>query len=192
MKKTFTSGVLLNKGRRSPLINLKNKYKIMKKNYFTKGFIALAILAALGGGSVLMVKAASNETIAATKATATRLFKNSQQRPVLTAEQKAAFEKERTARQAEQKTRQTAIESAFNNNDYQAWLSAVGSDCPLADKINATNFPKLVEAHKLQTQADQIMTDLGIEKMGGGEMSGLRMGHNRAAGFKGRVNVNQE
>lgn len=187
MKKNFVSGVLLDKGRRSPLINLKNKYKIMKKNYFTKVFIALSILAALGGGSILVARAASNET-----ATAARLFKNNQQRPVLTTEQKAAFEKERAVRQAEQKTRQIAIESAFNNNDYQAWLSAVGSNCPLANKINATNFSKLVEAHKLRAQADKIMTDLGIEKMGGGEMGGWKMGHGQDSDFKGRLNASQE
>ncbi len=86
----------------------------------------------------------------------------------MTEEDKAAFEAKRTEFAAEMKVKQGAIEAAINAGDYSAWVAAVGEDCPMLDKITADNFSKFVEAHRLRQAADQIMTELGIEKMGRG------------------------
>jgi len=59
-----------------------------------------------------------------------------------------------------------AVKTALDNNDYNAWLEAVGKDSSMAGKINQDNFPKLVEAHKLQEQARRIMEELGLKGFG--------------------------
>lgn len=60
----------------------------------------------------------------------------------------------------------TAIQAALDNNDYNAWKTAMG-DKPMADKVTAENFTKYVEAHKLmqagdKTGAEAIFKELGI------------------------------
>lgn len=55
-----------------------------------------------------------------------------------------------------------AIETALDNNDYNAWLEAVGEDCPMTEKINEDNFSRLVEVHNLRQQAREIMEELGL------------------------------
>lgn len=64
-----------------------------------------------------------------------------------------------------------AVQSALDNNDYNAWLEAVGEDSPMADKINEDNFSRLVEAHNLMQQAQEIMEEIGIERPGWGKCS---------------------
>ena len=121
----------------------------------------MSVLALLAGG-VIAANAASATTPAANSANA-RLHRGSEAKSFgqsLTDEQKA----ERESRQMERETKQTAVKTAMDNNDYQAWLTAVGSDSVMAQKINSTeNFAKLVQAHNLRMQADDIMTGLGFE-----------------------------
>jgi len=59
--------------------------------------------------------------------------------------------------------RKEAVKTALDNNDYAAWLKAVGEDSPMAEKINENNFPRLVEAHGLIEQGVKIMQELGIK-----------------------------
>lgn len=59
-----------------------------------------------------------------------------------------------------------AVKVALDNSDYDAWLEAVGADSPIAEKINEDNFSKLVEAHKLQEQAREILEELGLKRFG--------------------------
>ncbi len=81
------------------------------------------------------------------------------------AEKKALMEERNTEHEA----RRAAVQEALNNKDYNAWVSAVGEDCPMLEKINEDNFPRLVEAHELKQQAREIMEELGIEKKGFGK-----------------------
>lgn len=62
-----------------------------------------------------------------------------------------------------------AAEKAIEVGDYNAWLAAVGKDCPMAKKINKDNFPKLVEIHNLEKQIQEKRKELGIEKGNFGE-----------------------
>jgi len=61
-----------------------------------------------------------------------------------------------------------AIKDALDNNDYNAFVAAVGDDCPFKDKITEENFSKMIEAHNLQKegnidQAKEIMEEIGIK-----------------------------
>ena len=60
-----------------------------------------------------------------------------------------------------------AIQQALENNDYDAWKNLMG-DSPMAEKITADNFSKLVESHKLTQEgkfdeAKQIKEELGLQ-----------------------------
>ena len=58
-----------------------------------------------------------------------------------------------------------AIKTALNNNDYNAWLLAVGPDSQIAQIINQNNFPRLIESHNLTQQAESIQKELGIKDL---------------------------
>ena len=66
-----------------------------------------------------------------------------------------------------QETRDAA-DAAIEAGDYNAWLEAVGEGCPMAQSVNADNFSKFSEAHKLMNQAHDIFAELGIERGGFG------------------------
>lgn len=76
--------------------------------------------------------------------------------------------------EADRLKRQQAIDVAMSANDYNAWLAVVGTSSPVASKITASNFTKLVQAHELRKQADAIMTELGIDRGNGLGMYGLQ------------------
>ena len=61
------------------------------------------------------------------------------------------------AQKKEMETKRQAIETALANNDYQAWVQAVGADSDLASKITADNFPQLIQAYQLEKQAQDLM-----------------------------------
>lgn len=71
-----------------------------------------------------------------------------------------------------------AIRTALENNDYNAWKTAV-ANLPNADeqtsKINENNFSQLVEAFNLDKQSKEILKDLGVRGFGG--MGRGRGGH---------------
>ena len=61
------------------------------------------------------------------------------------------------------------INKALADNDYQAWLTAVGSDSKQATAISADKFPRLVEAYNLEQEgqakleaARTIRQELGL------------------------------
>ena len=60
------------------------------------------------------------------------------------------------------------VKAALDNNDFQAWLKAVGDKNPQKDIINEQNFSKFVEAHKLMQadkfeDAQKIFDELGLK-----------------------------
>lgn len=75
---------------------------------------------------------------------------------------------EKQAKHAERKAVREAARTAIENNDYSAWATAVAGT-PRADKVDATTFSKLVEAHSLREAGDHegakaIMQELGFKK----------------------------
>lgn len=86
----------------------------------------------------------------------------------MTEADRAEFEAKRAEFAAEREARQTAVQAALEANSYEAWLAASGDDCPMADKITKENFAQFAKAHQLRQSADDIMTELGIERGGRG------------------------
>ena len=74
------------------------------------------------------------------------------------------------ANQATMKAKQVAIQAALKANDYNAWVTAVGANAPILQKINATNFSTYVQIYNLRQQEQVLETQLGLTKgmgMGG-------------------------
>lgn len=134
----------------------------MKKSLLF-GLVALAIVA-LSAGAVVTANAAANKPFLNGKMGGQARAAWAGDKTQLTAEQKTALEAKRADRQKTMATRQAAVQTAIANNDYQAWLTAVGTNGSLVSKITAANFPKYVQAYNLEQQADKILTDLGITR----------------------------
>lgn len=137
----------------------------MKKSQLALGLTTLAIVGAVGLSSSVLAADGINNGFS--------LGKNRTERPGLTEEQKADMD----ARRAEMETKMTAVNAALEAGDYNAWVTAVGADCPMLEKINATNFNRYVEAYKLRQQEQKIMEELGVTR---GE--GVHMGAGRGLG----------
>jgi hypothetical protein len=143
----------------------------MKQVNIIKGAAIFAVVIMAGAG-VLAANAASNG----------RMMKGGQNFKNLTAEQKTQLEAGRTEAQKAREAKKLAENTALDNNDYKAWLTAVGTDCPMATKINEGNFSKFVEAHKLRQQADVIMKELGVEQFGSEGGKGMMGGRGGQGG----------
>jgi hypothetical protein len=84
-------------------------------------------------------------------------------------------DEDREARQLEMNQRKEKTEAAIKANDYQAWVSAVGENCPMLEKINQDNFAKFVEANLKIQEGQAILAELGVNQgpgMGGRGMHG--------------------
>jgi hypothetical protein len=71
--------------------------------------------------------------------------------------------------------KKTAEEAALKANDYNAWVTAVGTNAPILKKVTATNFSRYVELYNLRQQENTIATELGLV---GGEGQGMGRGGN--------------
>lgn len=63
--------------------------------------------------------------------------------------------------------RHAAMEKAFDNNDYNAWKNLMQGKGRVVQVINAQNFAKFAQAHKLAEQgktaeANKIRAELGL------------------------------
>jgi len=125
----------------------------MKKANIIKGVIFFSVLTLISS-SIFIAQAASNGNFS------DRLGRGQ----ALTSEEKAQRQSEMEARRKEMESHREAAQVALSNNDYQAWLTAVGDNNPWVEKINENNFSRFVEAHRLMEQANEIMAELGIEK----------------------------
>ena len=131
----------------------------MKHKKLVAGLASLGVLGLAGAG----LMAANAATSTTSDSSTNRRFELKGNFNQLTDEQKAELETQRSERQAEMESRRAAVEAALQSNDYQAWLAAVGSDSPMAEKITADNFSQLIKAHSLQKEAREIMSSLGLE-----------------------------
>jgi len=64
------------------------------------------------------------------------------------------------------KEKHAAMKAAIENNDYEAWLAAVGEDSYKADGVMAENFGTFVEMHKLFEAGDIEGATALSEKLG--------------------------
>lgn len=114
----------------------------MKKSNLIKSVIALSVLSLVAGTGIVAAQAASNGS-----GGFMNFFggqggdnKNIQQRVRLTDAQKAARD-----------IQIKAINAALENNDYNAWVTAVkaeNANSPLLKKVTADNFSEYVTAYK--------------------------------------------
>lgn len=88
--------------------------------------------------------------------------------------------------------RHTAMEKAFETNDYTAWKNLMGSRGRVVEVINKDNFTKFAEAHALAKKGDlpgakKIRQELGLGlKNGSGQ--GMRNGLGRNTNRSNCVN----
>lgn len=114
--------------------------------------LTFALLLTLVGGFALTSYAAapSSNTTGAT------LMSRLKNHRVLTSDKLATMKKN-----------QAAVKAALEANDYNAWVTAVGASSAIAQKINASNFPQLVQIYQLEKQISTLKTGLGISKGNG-------------------------
>jgi hypothetical protein len=83
-----------------------------------------------------------------------------------------------------------AAETALQNNDYTAWLNAIGSSNPMAQYITADNFTKFAEMHQAMKDGDfekanSLRTELNIPNMPQMHGRGMKMGWGMMEGVGG-------
>lgn len=138
---------------------------LMTKANLLKGAAALGAVALLTGG--IMAANAATGTVKTNAHFGFGRFRLAN----LSAAQKTALEARLQAWQAHR----TAVQTALKNNDYAAWVAAVGTSSPLVAKITTANFAQYVQAFNLEQQADALRQQAaGILK-------------NLGVGFGGRI-----
>lgn len=83
--------------------------------------------------------------------------------------------KAQEAKITDRQTKEAAVKAALEAGDYNAWVTAekaLNANAPVLQKINADNFSQYVQAYKLETQAQTILTGLGLPGNGMGKMMG--------------------
>ena len=142
-------------------------YKL-KKSHIALGLAALTIVSTIGISSATLAANTVDGINANATSTAAHLKFNK------------GFNHNKDANSAAQLTALTAkkiaVEAAIKANDYNAWVTAVGSNAPILQKINATNFSSFVQAYNLEQQANAIKTSLGLKGEPWG-MLGMGNGH---------------
>ena len=78
--------------------------------------------------------------------------------------------------------RHEAMEKAFENKDFSAWLALMQGKGRVTEVVNKDNFAKFAEAHQLAedgklVEANQIRTELGLN-LHNGSGRGTGMGRN--------------
>lgn len=104
-------------------------------------------------------------------------------------EEKLNEMKERHLNRANLQENREEVKSVVANGDYEAWkvlVSEMPNGVEMLEKINESNFSKLIEAHNLMEEgrakmeeAKVIMDELGLERPQHQKMSGKRIGHMR-------------
>ncbi|MCK5460559.1 hypothetical protein KAI58_01075 [Candidatus Gracilibacteria bacterium] len=86
--------------------------------------------------------------------------------------------------------RHAIIESAFENNDYNAWIEQMEGRGRVIQVVNADNFSLFAEAHRLAKEgkfdeAKAIRTELGLGlRNGNGQGRGLGRSDSRGQGLQ--------
>lgn len=75
----------------------------------------------------------------------------------------ADMEAHREEMRQDMEVRYEAVSQAVLTGDYNAWLEVVGTDSPMAEKINADNFSTYSEGFKLMEQAREKFVEIGLD-----------------------------
>lgn len=145
--------------------------KKFNKSYLALGLMALVVVSAVGISSASMAATSSDSSIN-TKTNVSEVKSNIGVRNFKHLKKNSNW----VANQAAREARKTAINAALKANDYNAWVTAVGPNAPILQKINASKFNRFVEAYNLRQQAQTIMTELGVNKGEGKGMGDKDMG----------------
>jgi len=86
----------------------------------------------------------------------------------MTDEEKVSFEAKRAEIRAEMEAKRPAIEAAISAKDYNAWVKAVCSDCPMLKKVTADNFDEFIKSYQLRQSSEKPGEGLGIGRKGNG------------------------
>lgn len=136
---------------------IKNNTKLRTKKIVLSSIAMAAVLAVLGGFA--------STSLAATGTTGQNTGNYSTTK--ITKIKKHVANPSKAARLAAMKAKQAAIKAALEASDYNAWLAAVGANSAITKKINATNFPQLVQIYQLNKQILTLKTGLGINNGSG-------------------------
>lgn len=139
----------------------------IKKSQAALGLAALIAVSTIGMASATLAAGKTSGTNRTATSTAEHLGRGN--KVTLTAAQKAEME----TKKAEMEAKKTAEEAALKANDYNAWVTAVGTNAPILKKVTATNFSRYVELYNLRQQEKTIATELGLV---GGEGRGMGRG----------------
>jgi hypothetical protein len=91
----------------------------------------------------------------------------------------AKEQKNRETKRTEMRTKMEAVKAALTAGNYDSWVAgekAMNENSPALQKINATNFQRYAEAHKLRQQANTIMEELGLDNQDGKGFSPMDKG----------------
>ena len=151
----------------------------IKKTPAALGLAALVAVSSIGMASATLAANTSDSSSSST-ATSTALHlghgKERGTKVALTDAQKAEME----AKKTEMEAKKTAEEAALKANDYNAWVTAVGTNNPILKKITATNFSQYVALYNLRQQEQTLATELGLTP-GDGHGMGMGMGEHAPA-----------
>ncbi len=137
----------------------------MKKNNIIVGVAIFSFLALLSGGWIATNIANADTSVSPTIANSMRQDQQFTRRGfnLLNSKQRTTFNDQQAAHRAEWTARRTAIHQTLDNNDYSAWLKAVGADSFLVKKITPANFSQYLKAYNLKQEANKIMLSLGVD-----------------------------
>lgn len=78
--------------------------------------------------------------------------------------------------------RHTAMEKAFETNDYMAWKNLMGNQGRVTQVVNKDNFVKFAEAHKLAEKGDVLGAKKIRQELGLGLKNGSGQGMKNGQG----------
>jgi cell division septation protein DedD len=111
---------------------------------------------------ILIIAAATIMSFTFTQTSQAATVSGSKTKTTMTVK-RTAKTKPTSAQIAALKVKQQAIVAALDANNYNSWVTSVGTSSPLLTKINATNFSQYDQAYQLRKQADAIMKGLGLQ-----------------------------
>jgi len=145
----------------------------IKKSQLTLAVAALVAVSTIGISSATLAAGRNHSKSTTNTATSTATSTNTHlergPKHTLTDAEKTAM----AAKKAEMDAKKTAEEAALKANDSNAWVTAVGANAPILQKITATNFSTYVELYNLHQQEQTLATQLGLT---GNDGRGLGMG----------------
>lgn len=149
----------------------------IKKSQLSLGLIALIAISSIGMASATLAAGKVNPTGNKTASSTSEHLGRGNGKGLGLGQ---LTEAELTAKKAEMDAKRSVEEAALKANDYNAWVTAVGANAPILEKVNATNFSRYVELYNLRQQENVIATELGLTN---GDGHGLGMGMGRGKGL---------